>query len=310
MTTADELLGLIALGEAQERLRGPDLRPLLAATRVAGASYLAPTAFKAETETLGFDGGRLLDLAGGVQCGLSWREERTGVPAFLVVSPRGTGGAATKRRGKYRGFLRDVRTDITAVRRITSAILPRGVTAGAGFVRQAEKLHPEVAEEIYRLKRHPAYGNGMKTFVACHSLGAADGLVLALALHHFSHPVDAVVALESPRPGGRKFSEAYERIRCVTWRVVNLQEGRSSVTRIPYSWMGARHVGALPGTRVRPVLLADHGEILESPEAWEQHRSDHPSKFSFTPVTDGFRGHGVAKLAEAFERRIGASRGS
>ena len=75
-----------------------------------------------------------------------------------------------------------------------------------------------------------------------HSYGAALALLCAVDLQYHFPTLDYTVALFGcPRVGNRAFRASYDRR---VFKTVRVEYGNDIVTRLPFAWMGFRHVGA------------------------------------------------------------------
>lgn len=80
-----------------------------------------------------------------------------------------------------------------------------------------------------------------QVFVAGHSLGAALAVLCAVDLQYNFPWCDFEVYLYGcPRVGNRAFADSYNKRLFKTLRVEN---GNDIVTKLPFAWMGYRHVG-------------------------------------------------------------------
>ncbi len=239
-----------------------ELLGLLHLAEIARLVYSTAAVFTTKALKASYDGSHFIDR-GAAQAGVAWNKD------WVVVSVRGTGGAATdpgKRFGKWRGLLRDVWSDLRSAWRCSWSRLPEHATIGTGFAQHAEILFEEIAPVLISLS------TGRKVAVIGHSLGAAVAAPLALALKSPRMNIDLVVTFESPRPGSYGFAHAYEEEGIPTLRVVNCIEGVSDiVTRIPPAskpFEGV-HVG-------QPMLLAGEREIFSGKAAWRRWREENP----------------------------------
>ena len=78
--------------------------------------------------------------------------------------------------------------------------------------------------------------------IAGHSYGAALALLCAVDLQYNFPRLDYEVALFGcPRVGNRAFQKSYNKR---VFKTVRVEYGNDIVTKVPFAWMGFRHVGA------------------------------------------------------------------
>lgn len=110
--------------------------------------------------------------------------------------------------------------------------------SGARIYRGFAKAYEQVGEQVNRAAE--ALPKGHALYVTGHSLGGALATIAARALEAtMRDALAACYTFGSPRVGGAEFG--YE-IRCPVYRIVNAADG---VPRVPFGFMGYRHVGDL-----------------------------------------------------------------
>lgn len=185
-------------------------------------------------------------------------------------------------------------------------ILPKRARVHFGFLRQAKRVAPELAETVAALRsRYP----DAELLMTGHSLGGALASILAPLMRSEGMGPAAVYTFESPRPGNRAFAFWYDQtFGPKTFRVVCIRKGCADiVTRIPPSCWGWRHAG-------RPILLRD-GMIYESETAWEAARAAHPVKplaqwRVISRLAVGVGAHAAAALVEDLRSLLSATHGT
>lgn len=97
--------------------------------------------------------------------------------------------------------------------------------------------NPEVRDAI----RYFLPKEAEKVRVTGHSYGAALAVLCAVDLqYNFPEKDFEVVLFGCPRVGNRAFAQSFNRRVFKTFRVEN---GNDIVTKVPFAWMGFRHVG-------------------------------------------------------------------
>jgi hypothetical protein len=118
-----------------------------------------------------------------------------------------------------------------------------------GFARAAEVVYPIVRTLLTAMDRK------LPIWVTGHSLGGAMATLVAHRLAHEGFPVRAIYTYGSPRPGDRRFRDAY---RLPHYRFVN---DNDLVPHLPFRWC-FHHVGYLK-------LLSPVAGLLEEEHHWK-----------------------------------------
>ena len=92
-----------------------------------------------------------------------------------------------------------------------------------------DKIHRYVTAEISKIK------------IEGHSYGAALSILCAVDLqYNFPDRDIEVIVFGCPRVGNRAFQKSYDQR---VFKTIRVENGNDLVTKIPFAWMGYRHVG-------------------------------------------------------------------